>query len=402
MSFFKWSKTANNNANADGTINWAEGQAPSTVNDSARAMMAAAAKYRDDIAGVTTGGTATAYTVASNQAFDSLVSMDGKLIALVPHVTSGAGPVTLNVDGLGAKALRSAPGVELAAGTLISGTPYVARYVNSASEWILCSFFGANPYNVPLGAGMPYFLPAAPNSSFAFPSGQAISRTTYAALFALMGTTYGAGDGATTFNLPSLGGRLLACRENMNGAGAEGRITSAGSGIVGTTLGATGGAQNVVLGVGEIPSHAHANVLSDPGHAHGVSDPTHSHGVNDPTHAHERYPGIERGEEAAALTSGDALRRGFQRRRDGHLNSIFNGWNLNSGGQYWRLGRQCSGRWRRCTQQHAADDDRKLHHSGTLTMPRAATRRNKNQIAFSLPPGVEMIIKGKPVPLIKS
>jgi len=142
MSFFKWSKTANNNANADGTINWAEGQAPSTVNDSARAMMAAAAKYRDDIAGVTTGGTATAYTVASNQAFDSLVSMDGKSIALVPHVTSGAGPVTLNVDGLGAKALRSAPGVELAAGTLISGTPYVARYVNSASEWILCSFFG--------------------------------------------------------------------------------------------------------------------------------------------------------------------------------------------------------------------------------------------------------------------
>ena len=52
MSFFRWSKTANNNANADGTINWAEGQAPSTVNDSARAMMAAAAKYRDDIAGV--------------------------------------------------------------------------------------------------------------------------------------------------------------------------------------------------------------------------------------------------------------------------------------------------------------------------------------------------------------
>jgi microcystin-dependent protein len=286
MSFFKWSKTANNNASADGTINWAEGQAPSTVNDSARAMMAAAAKYRDDIAGVTTGGTATAYTVASNQAFDSLASMDGKIIALIPHVTSGAGPVTLNVDGLGARALRSSPGVELAAGTLISGTPYVARYVNSAAEWILCSFFGANPYNVPLGSGMPYFLPAAPNSSFAFPAGQPISRTTYAALFALMGTTYGAGDGSTTFNLPSLGGRLLACRENMNGAGVEGRITLAGSGITGTTLGATGGAQNVILAIAEIPSHTHANSLSDPGHAHGVSDPTHAHGVNDPGHTH--------------------------------------------------------------------------------------------------------------------
>ena len=150
----------------------------------------------------------------------------------------------------------------------------------------MCSFFGANPYNVPLGAGMPYFLPAAPNSSFAFPSGQPISRTTYAALFALMGTTYGAGDGATTFNLPSLGGRLLACRENMNGAGAEGRITLAGSGITGTTLGATGGAQNVILAIAEVPSHTHANSLSDPGHAHGVSDPTHAHGVSDPTHGH--------------------------------------------------------------------------------------------------------------------
>jgi microcystin-dependent protein len=70
----------------------------------------------------------------------------------------------------------------------------------------------------------------------------------------------GAGDGAATFNLPSLGGRLLACRENMNGAGAEGRITLAGSGITGTTLDATGGAQNVVLATAEIPSHTHATV----------------------------------------------------------------------------------------------------------------------------------------------
>ena len=36
MSFWKWSRTAVSNATADGSINWAEGQAPSTVNDSAR------------------------------------------------------------------------------------------------------------------------------------------------------------------------------------------------------------------------------------------------------------------------------------------------------------------------------------------------------------------------------
>ena len=51
MTFYKWSQTASADATADGTVNWAEGQSPSSVNDSARAMMAATAKYRDDIAG---------------------------------------------------------------------------------------------------------------------------------------------------------------------------------------------------------------------------------------------------------------------------------------------------------------------------------------------------------------
>src|SRR6266481_6750319 len=116
MSFWKWSRTASSNATADGSINWAEGQAPSTVNDSARAMMAAAAKYRDDVSGaIATGGTSTAYTVTSYQSFDTLAHMDGAMIAFTPHATSGA-TVTLNVDSLGAKPLRQSPsGLELPA-----------------------------------------------------------------------------------------------------------------------------------------------------------------------------------------------------------------------------------------------------------------------------------------------
>ena len=51
MSLYKWSQTAENNATADSSINWQEGQAPSSVNDSGRAMMASIAKHRDDIAG---------------------------------------------------------------------------------------------------------------------------------------------------------------------------------------------------------------------------------------------------------------------------------------------------------------------------------------------------------------
>ncbi len=85
MSFWKWSRTAANNATADGSINWAEGLAPSTVNDSARAMMAAASKYRDDVAGaIATAGTATAYTLNSFQVFDTLAHMDGAMIAFTP------------------------------------------------------------------------------------------------------------------------------------------------------------------------------------------------------------------------------------------------------------------------------------------------------------------------------
>src|ERR1700741_581536 len=121
MTLYKWSQTASSDATADSTINWAEGQAPSSANDSARAVMAATAKYRDDIAGtIVTGGTSTAYTVSSYEVFDTLAHPSGQMIAFTPHTTNGA-TVTLNVDSLGARPLRSAPGVELLAAVLVQG-----------------------------------------------------------------------------------------------------------------------------------------------------------------------------------------------------------------------------------------------------------------------------------------
>lgn len=266
MTLFKWSRTASSNATADSTINWSEGQAPSSINDSARAEMAAVAKYRDDIAGaITTGGTSTAYTVSSYQGYDTLANMDGKVIAFTPHATNG-GTTTLNVDGLGAKPLRSAPSVELPAGTLILGTPYVATYNNTAGVWYLQSFFG-NPYNVPIGSGMIWFGTSAPNSNFVFPYGQAVSRTTYATLFGIVSTAYGTGDGTTTFNLPDLRGRVVAFLDNMGGTAAS-RLTTIGSG---TTLGGAGGAETHTLLTTEIPAHTHVNTLTDPGHTHGFA-----------------------------------------------------------------------------------------------------------------------------------
>ena len=248
MTLYKWSQTAASNATADPSINWQEGQAPSSVNNSARAMMASVAKHRDDIAGaIVTGGTATAYTVSSYEAFDTLTRLGGQIIAFTPHVTNGT-TVTLNVNSLGAKPLRSAPSTELLAGTLIQGTPYIALYNSSDAAFYLQGFYG-NPYGVPLAAGMDYWASTTPNSAFAFPAGQAISRTTYAPLFSLIGTIYGSGDGSNTFNLPDKTGRISAMKES-----SATRLTSSYFAGNSTTLGATGGSESTTLTAAQIPS----------------------------------------------------------------------------------------------------------------------------------------------------
>src|SRR5438874_2352531 len=174
MTLYKWSQISATDATADSSINWSEGQVPSSINDSARAMMAATAKYRDDISGaIVTSGSSVAYTIASYQQFDTLAHLNGQMIAFTPHATNGA-TVTLNVDSLGAKPLRSAPNSELLPGTIIQGTPYVAVYNQADGAFYLRGFFG-NPYNIPLAASLDYWAATTPNSSFAFPYGQAIS-----------------------------------------------------------------------------------------------------------------------------------------------------------------------------------------------------------------------------------
>ncbi len=265
MTFWKWSRTASSNATADSTCPFPEGMNPGALNDGTRGMMAAASKYRDDICGATvTGGTSTAYTVASYQAFDTLAHMDGALIAFTPHATNGA-TVTINVDGLGAKPLRPSPGVELLGGVLVLGTPYAAVYNNSDASWYLRGYY-INPFSVPLGAGLDYWGATVPNSSFVFPVGQAISRTTYSALFTMIGTTHGSGDGSTTFNLPDKTGRVSAMKE----ASAT-RLTSTYFGGNSVNIGAVGGSESHTLTAAQIPAHTHPSTLNDPGHTHSYT-----------------------------------------------------------------------------------------------------------------------------------
>jgi len=96
-----------------------------------------------------------------------------------------------------------------------------------------------------------------PSSNFMWEDGAAISRTAFAVLFKKIGTTFGAGDGATTFNLPNRKGRVGFGRDDMGGTAAN-RITTAGAGFDGKTLGAGGGSETVTLSSSQMPSHSHS------------------------------------------------------------------------------------------------------------------------------------------------
>lgn len=114
--------------------------------------------------------------------------------------------------------------------------------------------------SVPIGAVIDYWG-ATPPDGYLFAAGQEISRSTYAALFAVIGTVAGAGNGSTTFNVPDYRGRVGAGKENM-ATPTTTRLNTLSS----STLGASGGSQTHTLTEAQMPAHTHT--VTDPGHAH--------------------------------------------------------------------------------------------------------------------------------------
>jgi len=137
------------------------------------------------------------------------------------------------------------------------------------------------------------YFSSTPPSGYLLEDGSAVSRTTYADLFAAIGTTYGAGNGSTTFNLPDSRGRVAV---NLSSSDAEFN-----------TMGEKYGEKTHILSTAEMPSHTH---IQDP-HNH-TQDP-HNHTQN----AHNHAPGW--GSQFATFGSGSGRQT------------------LNSGGSWWVL-----------------------------------------------------------------
>jgi len=106
-----------------------------------------------------------------------------------------------------------------------------------------------------------------------FCDGSAVSRTTYAALFAVLGTAYGSGDGSTTFNVPDKRGKF--------GIGVNGTYTRGSTGGATSVTTSTAGSHNhtglagaTTLTTSQIPSHTHSGTTDSAGsHTHGTSGP---------------------------------------------------------------------------------------------------------------------------------
>jgi len=130
-----WSVTAANNGNSDTSINWAEGQPRASVNNSARSMMAAHAKDRNLRNGsILTGGTANAQTFSSGVSYTTAPTGLRVTLKIGPGLTNTAA-ATLEMDGLGAVAVKDLRGSDPAAGAMTADS--YADFLYNGTNWIL-------------------------------------------------------------------------------------------------------------------------------------------------------------------------------------------------------------------------------------------------------------------------
>jgi len=105
---------------------------------------------------------------------------------------------------------------------------------------------------IPTATIVPWSSASVP-SGFLECNGAAVSRTTYSALFAIVGTTYGAGDGSSTFNVPDLADNVPVGKSNNKALASTG-----GANTVTSTGNVGGSTANATLSTPQLSSHSHS------------------------------------------------------------------------------------------------------------------------------------------------
>ena len=121
-------------------------------------------------------------------------------------------------------------------------------------------FDGANLTGIegiPTATIVPWSSASVP-SGFLECDGSAVSRTTYATLFGIVGTTYGAGDGSTTFNVPDLQDNTPVGKSPGKALGSTG-----GANTVTSTGNVGGSTANATLSTAQLASHSHSTAASN-------------------------------------------------------------------------------------------------------------------------------------------
>jgi microcystin-dependent protein len=223
---------------------------------------------------------------------DHIRGIKSTLLATFPNLTGAVTASQTDLNNLqgwlttGARILNSS--VRFGSGTSLdyffhAAAGEVDLYLNDALAMTLIRSGSANTFTwrgqgsftggltgpgaTPLGATVLWWSDLLPDANWAWCNGQAVSRTTYAGLFAIFGTTYGAGNGSSTFNLPNLCEVAPIGRSQMGGAASPGFLSSISDSLK-AVLNQVFGTQSVTLDTSQIPTHIHNNTVSETPHSH--------------------------------------------------------------------------------------------------------------------------------------
>ena len=169
----------------------------------------------------TTAGAAPNFTLTPSPAI--AVYAAGQRFRVKFHA-AGAGANVLNVSGLGNKSLKQYDSTGTKVAAVIAANQLVDVEYDGVDMVLL------DPLALVQAGEVAFFARSSAPAGYLKANGAAVSRTAYATLFAAIGTTFGVGDGSTTFNLPDLRGEFLRGLDDGRGVDSGRTIGSAQDG----------------------------------------------------------------------------------------------------------------------------------------------------------------------------